>query len=77
MVPGVGGAAGDPPAASPLPSPSGGHRHLSRARMDLAGTRKASALAWKRGSLGGVRGDACAQGLGVGGGGLCRGRSST
>lgn len=44
-----------PRPAPPLPSPSGGHRHFSRARMDLAGTRKASALAWKRGSLGGGR----------------------
>lgn len=31
--------------------------------MDLAGTRKASALAWKRGSLGGQR-DACTRARG-------------
>lgn len=44
------------PPATPLPSPSGGHCHFSSARMDLAGTRKASALAWNRGSLGGMGG---------------------
>lgn len=31
--------------------PSGGHFHLSSARMDLAGTRNAKALAWNSGSL--------------------------
>lgn len=31
--------------------PSGGHFHLSRARMALAGTRNAKALAWNSGSL--------------------------
>lgn len=35
--------------------PSGGHCHFSSARMALAGTRKASALAWNSGSLRGGR----------------------
>lgn len=65
MVPGMGGTRWAPPT-TPLPSPSGGHCHFSSARMDLAGTRKASALAWNRGSLGGQEGDACACGLGTG-----------
>lgn len=51
---------------TPLPSPSGGHRHLSRARMDLAGTRKARALAWKSGSLRGQRDPAPGPGAGRG-----------
>lgn len=37
-----------PPEVCP---PSGGHFHLSRARMALAGTRNAKALAWNNGSL--------------------------
>lgn len=41
-----------PPAqTSKLSSPSGGHFHLSKARIALAGTRNAKALAWNRGSL--------------------------
>lgn len=49
--------------------PSGGHRHFSSARMALAGTRKASALAWNSGSLQGGRGGcspwgACGPGAG-------------
>lgn len=73
MVPG--GAERLDTPCTPLPSPSGGHRHFSRARMDLAGTRKASALAWKRGSLGGREG--CLRpGPGLGRGSR-RGRGST
>jgi hypothetical protein len=34
-----------------LNPPSEGHFHLSKARIDLAGTRKAKALAWNNGSL--------------------------
>lgn len=41
-----------PPVQMPkLNPPSGGHFHLSKARIALAGTRNAKALAWNSGSL--------------------------
>lgn len=52
----VSGQLMSPPAqTSKSNPPSGGHFHLSKARIALAGTRKARALAWNSGSLEGGR----------------------